>query len=149
MQLNFPVFEKVKLSNYIPLNELETVSSYEYYDKWWDGETLGFTYVLQSPDDLQATTCVVLDLQDSVFTSIYEGILTEIGIPLKRGSTLHDVQSYIKINPFNIKRRAEGKTQYEYLLDNCYLSTLLFEGIGLVYIIIITDKRVISSIIPS
>lgn len=145
MHLNVQKFSHIRLSDYLPCEILETVSSFEYYGRQWLGEILEFTHVLQPQNSPALTKCIAVHIAISRFRGVYERLLADISIPLKSGMDLPEANSLLKANPINYTHRTNG-TEYEYLFDDFYLSCFFGEESGLSYVVVLTDKEAIENL---
>jgi len=130
-------FHSLKLKNFYARTDIEIVSSYEYMDELWCGETLGFTAFLALKNDPSNTRCLTLDLSYPE-GQLYSDIFAQIGLKLRAGLSSVELESMYG-NANEIFQFQNDRLTYEYHLEgiNPYsLSCTVHNSKGLIFVTI-------------
>src|SRR5689334_18518397 len=98
MAINLNTFSKLRLSKYLPSEEFEEVSSFEFMDEVWVGEIAGFTQILQLESDPEVTRSVQIDLRND--PNLGQSILVDLEMFYRLGMSRIEIEKNTKVKPF-------------------------------------------------
>lgn len=113
-------------------------------EDFWFGEAHVFTEFLRLYKSPFKTKSIALEL-DRLNELVCKDILFELGLPLKKGMRVNEINNYLPA-PIAVFDRVQDRISYEYIIgeeEQYYLScTVLNEG-GLVYIVMMNHRKTI------
>jgi hypothetical protein len=130
-------FEKLRLSQFVDASEITELSEWEYLDREWIGEAIGFTEWLRPQSSPHQLGSIALDLE-VLPTEVSEACLSRIGLPLRPHMTVAQLVSLLG-EPLRTLSFVEDRATYQFRirdLDAYDLScTVLGDG-GLSYLVV-------------
>lgn len=106
-------FGRLRLIDFAPENaEVFELEDWEYLDKLWIGEAIGFTEWLRpvkKPNTLGALSLDLSDLPDKMSQRVFSALL----LPLSRGMDYNQVISVLG-EPMHSRQFTSGQTSYEF-----------------------------------
>lgn len=130
-------FSKLRLSDFVPPSEIVSLSDWEFDDRLWIGEAVGFTEWLRLQSSPHALGSMALDLS-ALPERVVEQCLGRMGLPLRSGMTLTEITGHLG-QPAGHHQFVADRATYEFCVgstDQYDIScTVLAEG-GLIYLVI-------------
>lgn len=135
--LTYQEFEKLRLSQFVDPSEITELENWEFLDREWVGEAIGFTEWLRPRSSPHRLGSIALDLE-ALPDEIVEACLSRIGLPLRRHMTLAQLVSLFG-QPLRTFDFVEDRATHEFRVgapDAYDLScTVLADG-GLNYLVV-------------
>lgn len=130
-------FFPLRLSDFIDSSEVSQLSDWEYLDRLWVGEAVGFSEWLRPESTPQHLGSLALDLADLPQSTV-DSCLSAIDLPLNRGMNLPQIQAVLG-PPSGSHCFVQDRTTYEFKLGGAELydisCTVLADG-GLIYLVV-------------
>jgi hypothetical protein len=140
-------FGKLRLNQFLESNQIESRDNWQFMEDLWFGEAHVFTEFLRLYKSPFKTKSIAISL-DTLEETVYEDILFELGLPLKKGMGLDEISNHLPA-PIGVFDRVQDRISYKYIIgeeEQYYLScTVLNEG-GLVYIVMMNHKKSIKAL---
>ena len=130
-------FEKLRLSQFVHPSEIVELADWEFLDREWIGEAIGFTEWLRPQSSPHQLGSIALDLE-ALPAEVIETCLSCIGLPLRRHMTFAQIVSLFG-EPLRTLSFVVDRDTYEFRIgvpDVYDLScTVLGDG-GLSYLVV-------------
>jgi hypothetical protein len=85
-------FGRLRLSEFVPKKQIHPVTHFEFLDRLWLGETVGFSEWLRPQDRQDVLESLSLDMSD-LAADVVERVLARIRLPIRKGMTLDELVS--------------------------------------------------------
>lgn len=131
-------FAVLRLAQFLPAEEIQTLNDWEFLDRIWIGEALGFSEWLRLADEPDVLRSLSLDF-DEFPAACTHRVLGTIGLPVRAGMRLDDLRRVLG-EPTAEEHFVADRVSYDFRVDeprytvNC---TVLNDG-GLTYVVVTT-----------
>lgn len=133
-------FGRLRLAPFLPDADIADLEDWEFEDRLWVGEALGFSEWLRPVEEPEVLHSLAIDFarfpEDAT-----AAVLSTIDLPLQAGMTLEEIRSALG-EPVASSRLAPDQADYEFLTDGSepykVACTILDEG-GLSYLVVMTQ----------
>jgi hypothetical protein len=136
-------FSQLRLSDFVDPSEISQLSDWEFLDRLWVGEAVGFSEWLCLESSPQQLGSLALDLADLPHNAV-ESCLSAIGLPLSRGMSLPQIQAVLG-RPSGYHSFVPDRTTYDFELggpDPYDISCTVFTDGGLSYLVVTVPEAV-------
>jgi hypothetical protein len=140
--LNHTKFAQLRLSQFAPAEDIALLENWEFHDRLWVGEAIGFSEWLRpkrQPNTLQSLS---LDFE-SLPASLVRAVLTALNLPLSKGMTYKKLTSVLG-EPVASHQFISDRMSYEFHLtgDDAYtiFCTVKKRG-GLTYLVVTVPHK--------
>jgi hypothetical protein len=136
-------FSQLRLSDFVNPSEISQLSDWEFLDRVWVGEAVGFSEWLRPECSPQRLGSLALDLAELPQNAV-ESCLSAIELPLSRGMALPQIQAVLG-SPSGRHNFVSDRTSYDFKIggQNPYdiSCTVLTDG-GLSYLVVTVQEAV-------
>jgi hypothetical protein len=128
-------FRRLRLRDFA--DDVIDLQDWEFMDRTWVGEAIGFTEWLRPEEDPDNLGSMALDLVE-LSPPVSQTILERIQLPLSRGMTFAEVSSVLG-EAVDSQSFVSDRTSFDFLLGNhdrySVSCTILHQG-GLIYVVV-------------
>jgi hypothetical protein len=127
-------FHSLRFSDFAPRSRIIPLKGWEYLDRYWVGEAIGFSAFLRLEDDPDKTRCISVDFA-MLPKKIREAIFAKLDLSLEKGQ---DLKSLVDLfgKPKQRLVFVEDRTTYEFVHkapDPYGISCTVLKNGGLVF----------------
>ncbi|GAB5553177.1 MAG: hypothetical protein Sapg2KO_27680 [Saprospiraceae bacterium] len=143
--ISYKEFEKLRLKQFLPKNEITRVWNFEFMGKLWLGEVYGFTEFLRPLLSPFKTRSISISLED-LPEKTWKNMLAKLKLRFAKNSSLEEIESHLG-KPVKIEKFTEDRLSYEFITGEktkFYISCTLLTNGGLIYLVISNQKHIIS-----
>lgn len=130
-------FGELRLVQFLPDEQIEELLDWEFMDRIWVGEAIGFSEWLRLKDDSSKLCSLAISFSELPELAVVK-ILNKIGLPIQRGMTIEQL-AVVLGKPHNSEHFCDDRITYEFHLGELQpyeiSCTVLNEG-GLNYLVI-------------
>ena len=129
-------FAALRLSSFVPQEEISPLDNWEFLDRLWVGEAVGFSEWLRDKGSPTALGSLSLDLELSEQT--WDAVLVKIGLPLKKGMPLSEVEAVLG-TPREVQAFVGDRKSYNFRVGapEAYdVSCTIHDRAGLIYLVV-------------
>jgi hypothetical protein len=133
-------FARIRLSQFFPAEEIKPLKDWEYLNRKWVGEAVGFTEALCPKKQPGILKCLSLDLL-ALDTSMEKHFFDVLQLPLQRGMSEDDVSAVLGPSR-EVQQFVPQQKTIEFVLHEEYKYTIyctIHENSGLKYVTILAD----------
>jgi hypothetical protein len=146
--ITYREFEKLRLESFVTNpKEIRRLKNFEFMDKLWTGQAIGFTEWLQTGRLVKSTESISVDF-DGLSKEEVNNILSTLDIDIKRGMEQRQVLELFG-KPNKILTFVEDRKTFEYLIgkeEKYYLSLTVHNSEGLIYFVLSNYKGAIEEV---
>ena len=130
-------FRGLRLSQFLPGEEIAELAEWEFLDRIWIGEAVGFTEWLRPAEDAESLGCVSLDLV-ALPLERSNAILARLDLPVRRGMPLEQLEAALGPALRQEIFIADRKTYYFAVRepDAYAVSCTVLNDVGLTYVVV-------------
>src|SRR5262245_55435204 len=133
-------FGKLRLKQFLPSRRLAQLTNWEFMDRIWVGDALGFSEWLRLEDSPDATRSLAIDFTEFPRKASDKALAT-IGLPVRPGMNLQELRGLLG-EPVREYRFTDDRLSYEFIVQGPprynVRCTVLHDG-GLTYLVVMTD----------
>lgn len=132
-------FGELRLGHFLPSAELAALSDWEFMERTWVGEALGFSEWLRLEEDPNVLRSLSVDFSDFPEAAA-AAVLETLGLSLRPGMNAAELRSALG-EPAEARRFVEGRITYEFLLAGppvYWVSCTVLDRGGLTYVVVMT-----------
>lgn len=138
--LSWEDFGRSRLSEFVRATDVDTLAGWEFLDRHWLGEAVGFTEWLRLEADPDVLRAVSLDLP-ALGDEVAERILSRLGSTLRPGMTRPEVESMLgPPTEAQVFPAAKDRVTLTYPAqgdEDYHLECTIHEARGLVYLVVL------------
>ena len=137
MMIPYDRFGTLRLSQYLPDADIVGLNQWEFVDRMWVGEAVGFSEWLRPEDDPETLQSLAIDFNEFP-SQPAERVLHDIGLSVSPGMTLGQLRAMLG-EPVEVRRFVPGRVSYEFVTPEPYpywVSCTVTDDGGLVYLVV-------------
>lgn len=135
--ISYEEFGKLRLRGFTFDDDYQTLDNWEFMDRVWVGESLGFTEFLRLKSDPAVTRSIAIDFDDFLLKESSR-LLETLGLPLRPGMHVSELKQVLG-EPQSLFDKVDDRITFEYVLPGpppYHLSCTLNHDDGLVYFVL-------------
>ena len=132
-------FGRLRFSEFVAEKRIHPVTYFEFLDRYWLGETVGFSEWLRPQDRQDVLESLSLDMED-LATEVVERVLARIQLPVRKGMVLDELVRILGA-PYETNVYADDRKSFEFRLgspDAYDVSCTVLNDGGLTYLVVTT-----------
>lgn len=140
--ISYKDFGSLRLADfYTPEDDIEELEDWEFQDRLWVGESVGFTEWLRlkkSPRILRSMALDLPELPDDFITKV----LGRIELPLRPGMTLAEITAILG-EPTDSQKYVADRQSYDFTVgdsDKYNVNCTVHQERGLIYLVVMTQN---------
>jgi hypothetical protein len=130
-------FGRLRLSEFVPKERIHPVTDFEFLDRLWVGETVGFSEWLRPQERPDVLESLSLDFDD-LPADVVERVLAKIQLPLRKGMELDEIVSLLGAR-YQTYTFVDDRKEFEFRFGNpdAYdVSCVVRNDGGLIYVVV-------------
>lgn len=140
--ISHDIFGALRLAHFLPDAKIAPLRDFEFADRFWVGEAMGFSEWLRPEDDPDILRSLALDFAELPYTAV-EAVLKAIDLPVSPGMTVDELRTILD-EPSEILSFTPDRLTYEFLCmgppEYAISCTVLNDG-GLTYLVVMIPPR--------
>jgi hypothetical protein len=132
-------FGQLRLSEFVPRDDIVELANWEFLDRLWVGEAVGFSEWLRPHDRQHVLESLALDMDD-LPVDVVERVLTRIRVPVRKGMTFDELVNLFGA-PFATEVFADDRRTFDFRYgspDSYIVSCTVLNDGGLTYLVVTT-----------
>jgi hypothetical protein len=130
-------FARLRLSEFISNEHIHPVTDFEFLDRLWLGETVGFSEWLRPQERQDVLESLSLDFDD-LPADVIERVLAKIQLPLRKGMVLDEIVSLLGAR-YETHTFVDDRKVFEFRVgtpDAYDVSCVVLNDGGLIYVVV-------------
>jgi hypothetical protein len=130
-------FGALRLSQFAPTSEIVALINWQFMERTWVGEAIGFSEWLRPQSSPNLLQCLALDLA-VLSESTSKAVFSRLGLPLRPGMSIEQITASLG-EPVAMHKFIADRTTHEFYLERSEaynISCTVLSSTGLTYVVV-------------
>lgn len=135
-------FGQLRLSQFVPEKQITPLTDWEFLDRLWIGEAVGFSEWLRPEERADVLESLALDMEE-LPEEVVHRVLAKIGLPVRKGLTEIELTRLLG-KPRETQAFVDDRKTFDFQYadpDPYRVSCTVLNDGGLIYLVVTVERR--------